>query len=214
MDILWNMSKIQKPSINNPLDSRVILAAIEFILKAEAMGLVKEPVDTLRLNLETIISVAQSVVNEGLARRVVIDPQRWREYEAKDLCLKLNALSDVLEHSPVPEREWPKVRELLSDNLLTGILHVSEPSIRRYVQGERQTTDAVIMRLHWLALVLGELLGSYNEIGARNWFGRPRKSFDGKTPFQMLASKDWNPDDEEPKKIRDFVKSLNGAMGT
>ncbi len=208
------MSKVQKPSIHNPLDSRVILAAIEFILKAEAMGLVKEPVDTLNLNLDSIIDVARSVVNEGLGRRIVIDPLRWQDYEANDLRLKLNALCEVLEQSPIPEKEWPKVRELLTDSLLIGMLHISEPSLRRYTQGDRQTTDPVIMKLHWLALVLGDLLGSYNEMGARNWFIRARKSFNGKTPFQMLSAKDWNPDDEEPRKIREFVKSLNGAMGT
>jgi len=211
---IWIMSKIQKSSTSSPLDSQVVMAAIDFILKAEAMGLLDEQVDTLNLNLDAIIFVAKKVASEGLGRKVVIDPERWREYSSTDLRMRLNELSSILEDSPLPEREWSRVKELLQEDLMTGMLHISEPSLRRYAQGERQCSDNVSNKLHWLALVLGDLLGSYNEIGARNWFLRPRKSFGGKTPFQMLSARDWNPDDAGPIKIREFVKSLNGAMGT
>ena len=208
------MSKIHKPSTDNPLDKKVIIAALDFIIKAESMGLIEEPVDTLNLTLDVIISVAKKVVEEGLGRKIVIDPNRWYEYESNDLCLKLKALSDVLEHSPTPDKEWTRVRMVISEKLLAEILHISEKSSRRYEQGERQASDEVHAKLHWIALLLGDLLGSYNELGARNWFLRARKSFNGKTPYQLLAGKDWKPDDEIPSKIKEFVKSLNGAMGT
>ncbi|QQR59095.1 MAG: hypothetical protein IPG59_06285 [Candidatus Melainabacteria bacterium] len=208
------MSKIRKPSTGNPLDKKVVVAAIDFIIKAESMGLIESPVDTLNLSLDTIIDVAKKVAAEGLGRKIVIDPTRWYEYESNDLCLKLKSLSDILEHSPVPEKELPKVQEVISEKPLADMLRISEQSLKRYQQGERQASDIVYARLHWLALLLGDLLGSYNEMGARNWFHRTRKSFKGKTPFQILSEKDWSPDDENPCKIRDFVKSLNGAMGT
>jgi transcriptional regulator with XRE-family HTH domain len=214
LDILWIMPKIQKPSTNNPLDKKVVVAAIDFIIKAESMGLLEAPVDTLNLNLDIIIDVAKKVVEEGLGRKIVIDPARWYEYESNDLCVKLKSLSDILEHSPVPEKEWPKVREVISEKLLADMLHISDQSLKRYEQGNRQASDQVYAKLHWIALLLGDLLGSYNEMGARNWFLRTRKSFKGKTPFQILSEKDWSPDDENPRKIKDFVKSLNGAMGT
>lgn len=208
------MRKTRPDPIQNPLDSRVVAAAIEFILKAESMGILHEPVDTLHLNIDAIIGAAKQVVELGLGRKFVLDPERWREYEAVDLADRLKKLSVVLEESPEPNSEWKRLRSFLPDDLLAKILHISEQSVRRYATGERDTPDDIAERVHWVALVTGDLFGAYNEHGVRGWFFRPRKSFGGLAPLAMLSGDDWTPDAKNPILIREFAKSLTSSFGT
>ena len=64
-------------------------------------------------------------------------------------------------------------QERCGDELLGQILSISHPSLRRYADGERRCPDGVAARLHWLALVVEALEGSYNPIGIRRWLARP-----------------------------------------
>ncbi len=208
------MAEIQPHSTSNPLDNRVLAVAIEFILKADSMGVLTSEVDTLNLDIEAIIRAAKDVTELGIGRRVVINPERWREYSADDLCSRLKTLSAILEESPQPMSEWKRLRMLLSDEMLATMTHVSEQSVRRYATESRETPDEVASRLHWLALITGDLQGAYNTAGVRKWFLRPRKSFGGQTPIEMLGAKLWNPTDENPVAVRTFAHSLLEGMGT
>jgi hypothetical protein len=208
------MSIIQSSSTSNPLDNSVLALAIDLILKAESMGILSTPVDTLKLDLESLIRAVKDIASLGIGVRVVVNPDRWREYSADDLCTKLRALSQILEESPQPTTEWKKMRELFSDEMLSNILAVSEQSIRRYAAQERATPDEVASRLHWLALVVGDLHGAYNSDGVRKWFIRPRKSFGNSTPLAMLVGHNWAPTDRDAVKIRNFAHSLIESMGT
>src|ERR1700733_8645812 len=138
------------------------------------MGLLPEHVDTLHLDIDAIIRAAKGVTKWGIGRRVVIDPERWRNYAANDLCSKLKQLNEILDDCPHPETEWQRMRELLTDDLVATMTAVSEQSIRRYASAERATPVEVAARLHWLALTAGDLQGAYNDDGVRNWFHRPR----------------------------------------
>ena len=131
------MAEIQPHSTSNPLDNRVLAVAIEFILKADSMGVLTSEVDTLNLDIEAIIRAAKDVTELGIGRRVVINPERWREYSADDLCSKLKTLSAILEESPQPMSEWKRLRMLLSDEMLATMTHVSEQSVRRYATESR-----------------------------------------------------------------------------
>ena len=85
--------------------------------------------------------------------------------------------------------------------------------IRRYARAIRNTPDEVAARLHWLALVVGDLAGGYNEIGIRQWFTRKRTQLDGRTPEQLLTGQ-WKPDDPGPRRVRSLAHSLTGSPVT
>jgi hypothetical protein len=87
------------------------------------------------------------------------------------------------------------------------LLTVSVSSLKRYQSGERDTPDDVAARLHFLALVVGDLAGSYNEIGVRRWFHRKRTLLDGRTPASFLK-RDWDPDDDGPSRVRQLARAL------
>ncbi|MDX1988650.1 MAG: hypothetical protein SFV17_18340 [Candidatus Obscuribacter sp.] len=208
------MTHSRQQSKDNPLDRNVHVAAVNFILTVETMGLLASPVDTLSLTIEPIIEAAKKVAEFGIGRRQVINPDRWREYDSDDLVVKLNELTAVLEDTPVPEREISHLCTLLGDALVAQMAHVSEQSLRRYAQGERETKGPIAERIHWLCLVTGDLLGSYNETGTRNWFYRPRASFGNNSPLGLLAEKEWSSHDAIPMQIRAFVRALSAGMGT
>jgi len=77
---------------------------------------------------------------------------------------------------------------------------VSTSSLRRYTAGARPTPDDVAARLHHVALIVGDIAGSYNDIGVRRWFTRPRTQLGTQTPATVLtgASHDGDPSGGPP----------------
>lgn len=65
--------------------------------------------------------------------------------------------------------------------------------------------------MHWLALVVGDLAGAYNDIGIRRWFDRKRTQLGGRAPAQLLRQ-GWRPDHAGPRRIRDLAHALTGAV--
>jgi hypothetical protein len=90
---------------------------------------------------------------------------------------------------------------------LAALLGISLSSLKRYQQGDRDTPDDVAARLHFLALVVGDLAGSYNDIGIRRWFQRKRTQLDGRAPAAILDG-NWDPDDPGPQRVRELARSL------
>ena len=84
--------------------------------------------------------------------------------------MALQRLNDALDASPVPASEWPGLVNILGIDLLARLVGVSAVSVRRYASGNRPTPDDIAARLHFLALVVGDLAGAYNDIGIRRWF--------------------------------------------
>ena len=77
----------------------------------------------------------------------------------------------------------------------------------------RSTSDAIAARLHFLAFVVGDLAGAYNDIGVRHWFDRPRGCLDGFTPAQVLGH-EWSPGDNAPKRVRELARTLAPSPAT
>ncbi len=119
----------------------------------------------------------------------------------------MNTIVAALEASPVPKYEWRGIARVFAPEDLAELLSVSVSSLKRYESGERETPDDVAARLHFLALVVGDLSGSYNEIGIRRWFHRKRTLLDGRTPASYLK-RDWDPDDEGPMRVRQLARNL------
>ena len=107
----------------------------------------------------------------------------------------------------MPSTEWKGLERALGADLLAKLLGVSGSSLHRYATGERPTPDAVAARLHYLALVVGNLAGSYNDIGVRRWFGRPRTQLGGQPPAALLQGA-WHTQDEGPTLVQELAATL------
>jgi hypothetical protein len=81
---------------------------------------------------------------------------------------------------------------------------------RRCASGAHRTPDDVADRLHTVALVVASLNGSYNDLGVRRWFHRPRTALNGKAPADILAG-DWSSDDADVVSVQALADSLLGA---
>ena len=132
---------------------------------------------------------------------------------AKEQILALDGLLRVVEESPVPDKEWPAMRDIFGDEELTRLLGTSLSSVKRYAVSDRETPLDIAVRLHWLAMTVADLAGSYNELGIRRWFHRPRGQLGRKSPLQVLG-KNWDPDSEQARRVRDLASSLAGAGAT
>jgi len=125
----------------------------------------------------------------------------------------LKCLNEALEESPAPAYEWPHLVEVLGVEALSRFLGISESSIRRYTQSARTTPDGIASRVHFLALVVGDLAGAYNAIGIRRWFERPRALLDKRAPRDCLRG-DWSPSDPGPMKVRELARALVAPAAT
>ncbi len=115
--------------------------------------------------------------------------------------------------SPAPSHEWPHLIEVLGIDLLAKLLGLSASSVRRYRNQARTTPDDVAVRLHFLALLVGDLAGAYNDIGIRRWFERPRTALGNRAPAEALAGP-WRPTDPDPTTVRELARSLVAAPAT
>ena len=109
--------------------------------------------------------------------------------------------------SPVHAHEWRTLQGTLGLDLLAKLLSISQSSARRYISGSRSTPDTIAARLHFLAFIVSDLSGAYNDIGVRRWFDRPRDRLDGNPPARLLAGR-WLPDDEGPRQVRALAHAL------
>jgi hypothetical protein len=119
----------------------------------------------------------------------------------------------ALEASPVPKSEWGGLARAFAPEDLSTLVNVSVSSLKRYQSGERETPDDVAARLHFLALVVGDLDGSYNTIGVRRWFQRKRSLLDGRAPAALLKG-NWDPDDDGPQRVRQLARELVSLSAT
>ena len=175
----------------------------EFCARVARMGLVKHPATT-EAAMKALLR--EGICTSAASRWLALDPNAW---EARDQLL-LEAYQR-LEECPSPGTEWHGVRELLDDDVLASLLDISTPSLRRYAKGERQCPDLVAARLHWLALVIDQLEGSYNSYGIRRWFQRPRSALGGQAPQDHLTGA-WDPDDDAIQAILELAQSARIGM--
>ena len=137
---------------------------------------------------------------KGRCRRRCWPPGRRPTLERKQLPELVKRLNLDLEDTPVPDSEWRAVIAVLGAEEVSALVGVSMSSARRYQSGERETPDVVAARLHFLALVIADLLGAYNSYGVRRWFDRVRSTLDGQSPKSLLGG-DWDPTDKDAGKV-------------
>jgi uncharacterized protein (DUF2384 family) len=209
-DTIWNMSMIQFTSISDPLarDPAAARAAVRVVAWAHYLRLLGEidgPVELDRaLLLATFegLSAAGVAQHAGLMLQQATEPGDYREL--------LDAALDQIEHCPLPDAEWASVTEVLTESLLAELVAISPVSLRRYAAGTRTTPDDVALRLHFLALLIVDLSGAYNDHGIRRWFDRPRQALGGRRPRDLLGAS-FDPDAPDTGRLRDLAAALVGA---
>jgi hypothetical protein len=208
------MSMIHIQSVRDPFNlPDVARVAVTTLARAEAMGLLPQGEVIDALDLPTIHKVVKGISRAGIGQGVMSDLTGTRGRDPKHLSATLQRLNDALDASPVPASEWPGLVNILSIDLLACLLGVSAVSVRRYASGSRSTPDDIAARLHFLALVVGDLAGAYNDIDIRRWFDRVRTLLGNKTPAQFLTRK-WQPEDPGPQQVRQLAHALVASPTT
>ena len=110
-------------------------------------------------------------------------------------------------------RELAKLNSVLGDELLAHMLQISAASLQRYQNGNREASDLVAARAHFLTAVIAALEGTYNEFGIRRWFDRPRSAFGGRSARQLLAPR-WTSRDEGALRVLNAAESLQHLGAT
>ncbi len=195
-------------SVLDPPEIGLSRRTSETARRAEAMGLIEPQTDPA-----SIRQLTAAIRRAGIATSaadVLANVERPSAAELADL---LQTVIAALEASPAPEYEWKGLARVFPPEDLAELLNVSVSSLKRYQSGERATPDAVAARLHHVALIVGDLAGSYNDIGIRRWFRRKRTQLEGLPPAALLKD-DWDPDEEGPRRVRDLARSLVELSGT
>lgn len=179
------------------------------------MGLIEDTDESPESNLLALVKVLKRV-RIGAEQAAVLQPmlhgQDLDDVVARNAMLHLYA---VLGESPLPEREWRSLLGTFDPADLGALLKTSESSVKRYASDVRTTPDHIADRLHWLAITVGYLSGSYNAYGIRRWFQRPRQTLGGLSPSEALAAEgDWSPYGAAATQIHNLAKASTGMTAT
>jgi len=170
--------------------------------RLESMGLIDEDLRRPSGEVDDYAGVAErllralNTVGIGRSSPAVRRGARFVRY--------LDEVWDALEDSPAPASEIRELAGVLDWDMLSRLSGTSVQSLRRYAAGERTAPDEIAQRAHWLTGVVADLRSAYNDAGVRRWFERPRPSFAGRRPSDMLIG-DWSPDDPTVAQVRDFA---------
>ena len=213
MDTLRASMKVQFRSRLNSEDQGLLTLLAELLSDAEGMGLVTLDRDAPGPDFSLVESVLHRLNEVGVGRRILANLESMHDLDNEEMARLLRMILEALEESPLPQFEWRALSELFGADELATLLGISKSSLGRYAKGQRATPDEVAERLHFLAQVVGDLRGSYNEVGVRRWFRRPRAALKGSAPVELLHP-GWMPNDLGPKAIRQLARSLVYASAT
>ncbi|HYO13274.1 MAG TPA: hypothetical protein VE685_08790 [Thermoanaerobaculia bacterium] len=208
------MATIQITSTSAPFDRpEIARSAAGVISTADAMGLLDD-LEIRRLDLNSFREVVGKIAEAGIGTEIQAALSSTRaDIDRKQIADLLNWLVTVMEDSPVPEHEWSSLEDLFGTERLAQLLGVSPASVRRYRAGARETPDELAFRLHFLAKLVGDLAGAYNQFGIRRWFDRPRTALDGMAPAEVLQGA-WEVDSTRVRRLRELARSLTGSPAT
>jgi hypothetical protein len=207
--VVIRLRSVAEPFESAPSD--VVREAMEVIVLAESMGLLEEDETVERLDLASVRRVARAAGAAGIA--TVPGAALATRLGPNDLRSALQELRGALEDSPAPAHEWAVLVRLFGPEILARLVSISPASLRRYVSRSRPTPDPVAARVHFLARVVADLKGAYNDIGIRRWFQRRRTALRGRSPAQVLTGA-WDPDSPNVGSVMDLARSLASSSAT
>jgi hypothetical protein len=200
------MALIQERSEAAPLTRSDLLAGtLGLVRRARAMGLLTEP-RVERLDLALVRRIATAAAEQGIGSDAAAALAGSRPAPVR-LAGLIGQLGEALEASPLPGLELPELAVTFDLETLGRLVGASPVSLRRYLAGTRTPPDDTAARIHWLALVTGDLRGAYNPTGVRRWFERPRSALAGRSPGDVLVGP-WDPDDSEVRTVRALAEAL------
>ncbi|MDX6257844.1 MAG: hypothetical protein QOJ11_4178 [Frankiales bacterium] len=204
------MLELRIDSVAEPLasDVRAAWAAAHLVARAQYVGALPSLPAGQELGRPLLEAVLSGLAAHGVARDACLALRSARTGE--EFRLLLEAANEQLEQSPIPAGTWPALCRALGEELLAGLVDVSAASLRRYSQGARTTPQLVAQRLHYLALLVADLSGAYNDYGVRRWFTRQRQQLGGLAPCELLAH-GFDADGKPAQRVRELVDSLSAA---
>ena len=204
------MATIQIASVEAPLNRPALVEpAVRLLRRALALGLISGHEKPERLDLDLIRAIAREAANEGIGQDAALALLQG-DLSSGHLPALLERLEDSLAESPLPDREAPQLLRYFDREGLASLARTSPVSLGRYLARSRRWPDELAARIHWLAGVVSDLEGAYNEFGVRRWFERERSQLDGRSPRQVLAA-GWDPDSPDVQRVRRLATSLAGA---
>lgn len=206
------MTMVRLVSAAAPFDlPDVRRAATRLVLMADGLGLLPGRELVERLDAELVRDIARTSLSEGVAQGTAVailedtgaatSGARWVDL--------ISQLEDAIEGSPMPRRELGGLLRTYGHDALASLLGISPASLRRYAAGSRMVPDVVAARIHYLALVTADLAGSYNDVGLRRWWERPRNALEGRSPRALLGE-GWDPDEPDARAIAALASALAG----
>ena len=185
----------------------------ELLSAADGIGLISIDGETATQDLSVLQHVARRLEDAGVAKHFIVRLRGIDPTDSAGTAELVRGVLDALQESPLPDYEWPVLTKIFGAEELARLLRISESSLNRYANGSRVTPDLIAGRLHFVALIVGDLRGAYNEVGVRRWFHRHRTALGDRAPVELLGD-DWMPDDEGPAAVRALAHSLLFASAT
>jgi hypothetical protein len=178
------MSRLRLRSAQAPLDDpQVAYQAARVLGHLEAMGLLPDTREITDLNVGLLRGALENASEAGLPVDLVQfdiglkGPSSLPEY--------LDTLEATVENNPTTT-ELPSVAMWLGPDLSSDLVGIARSSLNRYLTNRRSVPDEVAWRAHQTCLLIGDLAGSYNEVGMRRWMTRGRRELDGMTPIDAV----------------------------
>jgi hypothetical protein len=207
------MAVIRSITESDPLrDPDIAYQTMRVLTLLNAMGLIELDEPLTNLELKHLRGAAAAAAKAGIGRHVqplLASPQPTTQ----QVTSAVRQLAEALADSPLPGSETRELAAIFGWPGLARLIDASAVSLRRYAAGLRDAPDEVANRIHWLAKVVGDLRGAYNDAGIRRWFGRPRAQLDMRAPRDLLA-KGWSPDQPEIRAVRQLAAELVGGGAT
>ncbi len=182
---------------------------IGLLRRALAIGLLGPGEQVDRLDLELVRRIAREASAAGIGQDAAVAILHGGDLPDR-LAPLIKRLDDALTVSPLPDRELPEVLRILDRDAVARMTGTTSVSLGRYLAGSRRWPDRLAARIHWLALVLADLAGAYNDFGIRRWFERGRTPLGGRSPRDVLSA-DWDPADPDVELVRELAAALAGA---
>ncbi len=212
---MWIMAEIRIQSVSDPFRSpRQVQHALEMIRLAEAMGLLGEDESIDRLDGGTVQRIGRAASEAGIGRDLLVFfDDAAAAADPDEFARALEMLRLALEESPRPQSELRALLRVFPPEQLADLVGSSVASLRRYAAGTRVPPDDLADRVHFIAKIVGDLRGAYNDVGIRRWFERRRAALRGRSPAQLLTT-GWTPEDAGPRRLRRLARSLAGMGAT
>lgn len=204
------MALIRLATIVAPFDDPALVGpTIDLLRRALALGLLGQNEQVDRLDLALVRRIAREASTAGIGQDAAVALLHG-DHRPDRLAMLMRRLDEALTASPLPDRELPEVLRVFDREVVAKLTGTSSVSLGRYQAGSRRWPDQLAARIHWLALVLADLAGAYNDFGSRRWFERKRTQLGGRSPREVLGS-EWDPTDPDVERVRDLAATLAGA---